>query len=80
MPDVGLREWIAAGRAIASGHLLRYDPGANLTSRFEKELGGTGTGWKRNWMELEPMGNGTGWKRNWEAKRQAAQKDAINAT
>lgn len=39
MPDVGLREWFAAGRAIAKGHLLRYEPGAGLTSRFERELG-----------------------------------------
>lgn len=39
MPDVGVREWLAVGRAIASGHLLRYDQGANLTSRFERELG-----------------------------------------
>lgn len=39
MPDVGLREWVAVGRAIAKGHLLRYDPKAGITARFERELG-----------------------------------------
>lgn len=41
MPNVGLREWIAAGRAIANGHLLRYDQGAHLVARFEAELAET---------------------------------------
>ena len=41
MPNVGLREWIAAGRAIANGHLLRYDQGAHLVARFERELAET---------------------------------------
>lgn len=39
MPDVGLREWVAVGRAIAKGHLLRYDPKAGITARFERDLG-----------------------------------------
>ena len=39
MPDVGLKEWVAVGRAIAKGHLLRYDPKAGITARFERDLG-----------------------------------------
>jgi dTDP-4-amino-4,6-dideoxygalactose transaminase len=39
VPDVGLREWVAVGRAIAKGHLLRYDPKAGITARFERDLG-----------------------------------------
>lgn len=39
MPDVGLREWVAVGRAIAKGHLLRYDSKAGITARFERDLG-----------------------------------------
>lgn len=39
MPDVGFREWVAVGRAIAKGHLLRYDPKAGITARFERDLG-----------------------------------------
>ena len=38
MPDVGLREWFAVGRAIASGSLLRYDSGASRTALFEREM------------------------------------------
>lgn len=38
VPDVGLREWFAVGRAIASGSLLRYDSGASRTALFEREM------------------------------------------
>jgi dTDP-4-amino-4,6-dideoxygalactose transaminase len=39
MPDVGLREWIATGRAIADGSLLRYNDKAQFTAKFERRLG-----------------------------------------
>ncbi|MDM7930523.1 aminotransferase class I/II-fold pyridoxal phosphate-dependent enzyme [Tabrizicola sp.] len=39
MPEVGFREWLAIGRAITDGHLMRYAGKAHLTSRFERELG-----------------------------------------
>jgi dTDP-4-amino-4,6-dideoxygalactose transaminase len=39
MQRVGVREWIALSRVIASGKLLRYDAGGlGLTTRFETEL------------------------------------------
>lgn len=41
MPAVGFREWMAAGRAIAEGQLLRYGDKAHLTARFERELADT---------------------------------------
>jgi len=39
VPDVGIREWFAIGRAIAQGHMSRYGEGAHLTSGFEAALG-----------------------------------------
>src|ERR1700738_3290696 len=39
MQRVGVREWIALGRVIANGKLLRYDVGGlGLTARFETQL------------------------------------------
>ncbi len=38
MAKVGMREWIAAGRAIAAGDLLRYGSHSNFTNRFEQRL------------------------------------------
>jgi dTDP-4-amino-4,6-dideoxygalactose transaminase len=39
MQRIGLREWIALGRVIASGNLLRYDVGGlGITARFETQL------------------------------------------
>lgn len=39
MADVGVEEWVAAGRAIASGELLRYGPKARFTRQFEQRFG-----------------------------------------
>jgi len=39
VPSVGFREWLAVGRAIADGQMVRYGEGANYTARFENELG-----------------------------------------
>ena len=38
MATVGLREWLAVGRAIADRKLLRYNDGAQLTAKFEQRL------------------------------------------
>lgn len=38
MATVGLREWLAAGRAIAEGNLLRYDPKSHFVEEFERRL------------------------------------------
>lgn len=38
MASVGLREWIAAGRAIAEGNLLRYDEKSHFVRDFEARL------------------------------------------
>lgn len=39
MPNVGLREWLAVGQAIASGSLLRYGGKGRFTERFEQRMG-----------------------------------------
>ncbi|WP_062227609.1 DegT/DnrJ/EryC1/StrS family aminotransferase [Aureimonas frigidaquae] len=38
MPRIGMGEWIAAGGAIARGHLSRYGKQARYTNCFEKRL------------------------------------------
>ncbi len=39
MPKVGLQEWIAVGRAIADGEMLRYNQSGQFTKKFEDKLG-----------------------------------------
>ncbi len=38
MPRVGLREWLAVGRAIAGGNLLRHEGPLQLTATFERRF------------------------------------------
>ncbi|QOG06472.1 aminotransferase class I/II-fold pyridoxal phosphate-dependent enzyme [Aureimonas sp. OT7] len=38
MPSMGMQEWIAAGRAIAQGHLTRHGREARFTNAFEHRL------------------------------------------
>ena len=38
MASVGLREWLAAGRAIAEGNLIRYGDKAHFVEQFESRL------------------------------------------
>mgnify|MGYP006966817407 CR=1 FL=1 len=35
---MGMQEWIAAGRAIARGHLARHGKEARFTNAFEQRL------------------------------------------
>ena len=39
MANVGIREWVAAGRALAAGDLQRYGSRSHFTEKFEKRLG-----------------------------------------
>jgi dTDP-4-amino-4,6-dideoxygalactose transaminase len=39
MPNIGVREWWAAGQAILSGNVYRYKDGAHFSEAFERRLG-----------------------------------------
>lgn len=41
MPNIGLREWWAAGQAILSGNVYRYKDGAHFSEDFERRLAAT---------------------------------------
>jgi hypothetical protein len=38
MPNVGIREWWAVGRAMAGGRLLRFESKYRFTDQFERRL------------------------------------------
>jgi dTDP-4-amino-4,6-dideoxygalactose transaminase len=38
MPNLGMREWFAAGQAILSGNVYRYKDGAHFSEDFERRL------------------------------------------
>lgn len=41
MPNIGVREWFAAGQAILSGNIYRYKDDAHFSEAFERRLGET---------------------------------------